>query len=669
MPRTLPTCGVGIIVFYPLQKRKWIMFVTLRDKSRVEVPDGSSAKDLADKLRLTAPNQALAASINGTNCDLATLLQDGDEVILWNFEDREGKEIYWHTSAHVLAQAILRLYPAAKPTIGPPIEQGFYYDFGALHISDEDFERIEKEMQKIISENYISQRSQFGSKKEALEAFASNKYKCELIEGFPEGEPLTGYRQGEFFDLCRGPHLMNLGKIKSIKLLKTSGAYWRGSSENDVLTRIYGISFPDRKLLKEYLEMVEEAKKRDHKIIGPKLDLFSLKEEAPGMPFIHPKGMYIWNQLLGYLRELLDDSNYIEIKTPTLMTRELWERSGHWANYRQNMFTSHIEERDFAIKPMNCPGGMLFYRSHIHSYRELPLRVAEIGNVHRFEPSGSLSGLFRVRSFHQDDAHIFMQPDQIQNEILEVLKLADTIYAAFGLHYHLELSTKPEKNTIGSDEEWDVATAGLKGALDLYGKPYRINAGDGAFYGPKIDFHIRDAINRTWQCGTVQLDMALPERFELEYTASDGSKKRPVMIHRAILGSVERFFGILIEHFSGKFPLWISPLQVRFVIVADRHLPYAQELKQRLRDGKFQCDIDDSHESVSKKIRSAQLAQANYIVTIGDKEMENRTINLRTRDNIVHGEMSFESFLTAIEKEKKERSLKSPFQSNPAPSS
>ena len=379
------------------------------------------------------------------------------------------------------------------------------------------------------------------------------------------------------------------------------------------------------------------------------------------MPFIHPKGLVVWNQLIGYVRECLAKYDYVEIKTPTLMTRELWERSGHWSNYRQNMFTSQIEERDFAIKPMNCPGGMLFYLTHTHSYRELPLRVAEIGNVHRYEPSGSLSGLFRVRSFHQDDAHIFMKPSDIENEILSILKLADEIYSMFGLNYHLELSTRPEKGTIGTDEDWDIATKGLQEALDKSGKPYRINAGDGAFYGPKIDFHIRDALNRTWQCGTIQLDMALPEKFQLEYTDQDGSKPRPVMLHRAILGSVERFFGILIEHFAGRFPLWISPLQVRLLTVADRHQPYADEIAKAIKSAGFHCDVDHAAESVSKKVRNAQLAQINYILTIGDKEVENRTLNVRTRDNVVHGEVSLEPFLQAITKEKNERSLVSPY--------
>lgn len=635
------------------------MFVKLKDNSILELAEGSSAKDLADKLNLKGPHQALGASINGKTYDLSHPLKDGDKVILWGFDDPQGREIFWHTSAHVLAQAVLRLWPDAQPTIGPPIENGFYYDFGNLTITDADFDRIEDEMQKIVNENYQSKREQFSSKADALREFGKNKYKKELIESFPDNEELTGYRQGEFFDLCRGPHLFSLGKIKALKVLKTSGAYWRGDATNDVLTRIYAVSYPDRKMLKEYLQQLEEAKKRDHKILGPKLDLFSLKEEAPGMPFIHPKGVFIWNQLLAYLRECLDKANYVEIKTPALMVKELWERSGHWANYRQNMFTSEVEEREFAIKPMNCPGCMLFYSTHTHSYRELPLRVAEIGNVHRFEPSGALSGLMRVRSFHQDDAHIFMKPSDIQQEILNAIRMADAIYSTFGLQYHLELSTKPEKGTIGTDEEWEVATLGLKGALDKIGKNYRINEGDGAFYGPKIDFHIRDAINRTWQCGTIQLDMALPERFELEYTAQDGSRQRPVMIHRALLGSVERFFGILIEHFSGRFPLWISPSQVQVITVADRHEPYAQEVHKKIKDAGFQCDLDASSESVSKKIRNAQMNQYNYMLTIGDQELEHRTVSLRTRDNKVIGELVLEEFLKKIEQERKTRSLHS----------
>lgn len=639
------------------------MLIKLKDQTTCEMPEGSTAKDLAEKLNLRGPNQALAAHVNGKTVDLSTPLTDGDSVILWNFEDPQGKEVYWHTSAHVLAQAVLRLYPDAKPTIGPPIENGFYYDFADLTISDEDFEKIEKEMQAIVNENYQSKREKFDSKEEALKAFSNNKFKTELIESFDASEPLTGYRQGEFFDLCRGPHLFSLGKIKALKLMKTSGAYWRGDAKNEVLTRIYAITFPDRKLLKDYLQQLEEAKKRDHKLIGPRLGLFSLKEEAPGMPFIHPKGMIVWNQLTSYIREKMSDHDYVEIKTPSMMTRELWEISGHWKNYRQNMFTSQIEERDFAIKPMNCPGGMLYFKSMTHSYRDLPLRLGEIGNVHRYEPSGSLSGLFRVRSFHQDDAHIFMKPSDIQSEILGVLNFADEIYSQFGLQYELALSTRPSENTIGTDEEWEVATAGLKGALDQSGRPYRINEGDGAFYGPKIDFYIKDAINRTWQCGTIQLDMSLPERFDLEYTDKDGARKRPVMIHRALFGSIERFFGILIEHFTGRFPLWISPHQVRIITVADRHDEYAQELYSKFRKAGFHVDVDSTSESVSKKVRNAQLSQINYILTVGDQELEHKTANLRTRDNVVHGEINIDEFIEKIKQERQDRSLESSYRS------
>ena len=631
------------------------MMVKLKGQPDIDLPEGSTARDLAEKLNLRGPSQAIGANINGKNYDLSHPLKEGDEIVLWNFDDKQGKEIFWHTSAHVLAQAVLRLYPNAKPTIGPPIENGFYYDFADLTISEEDFDRIEKEMKAIVNENYRSQRELLPSKEEALKLFADNKYKCELINSFDPKDELSGYRQGEFFDLCRGPHLQSLGKIKALKLMKTSGAYWRGDPQKEMLTRIYGITFPDPKMLKEYLQHLEEAKKRDHKILGPQLDLFSLKEEAPGMPFIHPKGMIIWNKLLQYCRETFDQNGYVEIKTPTIMTRELWERSGHWMNYRENMFTSVIEERDFAIKPMNCPGGMLFYRTHVHSYRDLPYRVAEIGNVHRYEPSGSLSGLFRVRSFHQDDAHIFMKPTDIESEILGAINLAHEIYTTFGLTYNLELSTRPEKNTIGSDKDWEVATAGLKGALDKSGRSYRINEGDGAFYGPKIDFHIRDAINRTWQCGTIQLDMALPEKFDLEYTAQDGTRQRPIMIHRALFGSIERFFGILIEHYAGRFPLWISPHQVRIIAVADRHEPYCQELSKKIKAAGFICDVDHSNESVSKKIRNAQISQINYILTVGDQEVEHKTANLRTRNNEVIGEVQLDDFLKKIEEEKNQR--------------
>lgn len=639
------------------------MHIRTNNKKELELPSGSTAKDVAETLNMRDPHQSIAAKINGALRDLSTPLQDGDEVILIHFDDPEGKEVFWHTSAHVLAQAILRLFPEAQPTIGPPIENGFYYDFGNLTLSEADFEAIEKEVQKIVSENYVSQRHVLKNKKEALERFKDNSYKCELIEGFKESEGLTAYSQGEFYDLCRGPHMANLGKIKAFKVLKVSGAYWKGDSNREMLTRVYAISYPDRKQLKEYLFLLEEAKKRDHKILGPKLDLFSLKEEAPGMPFIHPKGMIVWNHLIAFSRKTHKEAGYIEIKTPQIMSQQLWETSGHWFHYRQNMYTLSIEDRHYAIKPMNCPGCMLYYKTHTHSYREFPLRIAEVGHVHRHEASGALSGLFRVRSFHQDDAHIFMRQSDIKAEIMNVIALVETTYSAFGLSYRLELSTRPAQS-IGTDEDWAIATAGLKDALDTWGQPYRINEGDGAFYGPKIDIHIKDALGRSWQCGTIQLDMALPEKFSLEYMDSDGQLKRPVMIHVAVFGSVERFMGILIEHFVGKFPLWMSPSQVAVITVADRHAEYAHHIAALIKKAGFICDIDDSNESVNKKIRNAQLMQYNYMLTVGDKELENRTIALRTRDNVVHGELALDTFLHAIEKEAESMSLISCFATN-----
>ncbi len=621
---------------------------------------GATALDAAKKLSITSPSESLFCLINKKASDLATSLQENDHIEFISFSDPRGKEVFWHTSAHVLAQAVLRLFPNAKPTIGPAIDEGFYYDFADLTISDEDFSKIEEEALRIIESNLQPKKHSL-SKEEALFKFPNNPYKAELIEGIASlGEALTGYSQGEFFDLCRGPHLAFLGKIKAFKILKTSGAYWRGDAKKEMLTRIYGISFPTKQELKDYLHMVEEAKKRDHKILGPRLNLFMLREEAPGIPFILPKGMIVWNRLLDFWREKHRQYNYTEIKTPSMMTKSLWEVSGHWQNYRANMFTSVIEEREFAIKPMNCPGGMLYYKSTGHSYREFPLRVGEIGHVHRYEASGALSGLFRVRSFHQDDAHIFMQREQIQDVMKETLALADELYSVFGLSYTLVLSTKPEANTIGSDEDWEIATKALKQALETTGRKFTIAEGDGAFYGPKIDFRIHDALGRAWQCGTIQLDMALPERFQLEYTAQDGSKKRPVMIHRALLGSIERFFGSLIEYFAGKFPLWISPSQIAIVPVADRHVPYANTIRDKFFNMGFEVLVDDSNESVSKKIREAQINLYNYILTVGDKEVEAKNISVRTRDNVVHGEMDVEVFAATILKEREEKMLASP---------
>ncbi len=636
------------------------MKVFVKDKEVKDLKEKTKAIELARELKLTGANQAVGVKINGELKDLSHTLKENDKVEFIAFDDPTGKAIYWHTSAHVLAQAVLRLWPEAMPTIGPSIEHGFYYDFANLTISENDFGKIEKEIKKVIQENFHPERIEFSSKNEAKEAFKNNPYKIELIT--ESDFPITAYKKGEFIDLCRGPHLYNIGKIKAFKILKTSGAYWRGDQNREMLTRIYAISFPDRKELLAYLNFLEEAKKRDHKILGQQLDLFSIKEDAPGMPFLHPKGLFIWDTLIAYLRENLKKADYEEIRTPMIMSKELWIQSGHWKHYKEHMYTSVVEDREFAIKPMNCPGCMLYYKTKSHSYKELPLRVSEIGHVHRFEPSGALHGMFRVRSFFQDDAHIFMKKEDIKNEILSILEFADDLYMTFGLSYHLELSTRPSKEkTIGSDEDWEITTNALKEALDEWGHSYKINEGDGAFYGPKIDIHILDALERYWQCGTIQLDMSLPEKFDLEFVDSDGARKRPIMLHRAIFGSVDRFFGILIEHFAGKFPLWLSPIGVRVITVADRHIDYAKEIQNKISKASFTCDLDRSCESVSKKIRNAQISKINYMLTIGDKEVENKTISLRTRDNVVHGEMNIDDFLIKILEEKNKKSLMSIF--------
>lgn len=621
---------------------------------------GATGVHLAQLLGENAPEQALALRISGALFDLSRPLQDGEEIELLSFSDPEGKQLFWHTSAHILAQAVLRLWPEAQPTIGPAIAEGFYYDFANLHISEEDFPKIENEIKKITQENFKPIREEFTTREEAIAAFKNNPYKKELLESF-EDQTFSAYRQGDFFDLCRGPHLPQLNKVKAFKVMKTSGAYWHGDSSKEMLTRIYAISFPDRKMLTDYLHLLEEAKKRDHRVLGTKLGLFSHSELAAGMAFIHAPGMRVWHALLKYWHEEHRKAGYTEIKTPVMMSKELWERSGHWQNYRHNMYTSTIDEQTFAIKPMNCPGCMLYYKTGVHSYREFPLRVAEIGHVHRHEASGALSGLFRVRSFHQDDAHIFLEAHQIEEEILNILALVERLYSTFGLSYNIELSTRPEKDTIGSDEQWAMATSALHSALDRSGKPFIVREGEGAFYGPKIDLHIRDCLNRTWQCGTIQLDMALPERFELEYVNNKGERVRPIMLHRALFGSIERFFGILIEHFAGKFPLWMSPRQIRIIPVADRHLEYAYKIQKEITEVGFFVEVDHTHESVSKKIRLSQLEQVNYMLTLGDQEMAEQTISVRTRDNVQQNHLSLSHFLDDIKKESEQRLLSSCF--------
>ncbi len=629
-------------------------------ESLILAKEASSGFDLAKKLKKEAKLRGapLVLRRNGRLLDLSQSLRDGDKAAILGFDDAEGRKVFWHSSAHLLAQAVLRFFPEAQPSIGPAIEEGFFYDFGCLRLHEKDLEKIESEARNIIKERLIPERIEFAREEDAKQAFAKNPFKLELIQG--KEETLSAYRQGEFLDLCAGPHIPHFGLIQGFKLLKTSGSYWRGDSQKEQLTRIYGISFPEKKMLTAYLHRIEEARKRDHRILAKRLDLFSFHEEAPGMPFFHPRGMLIWEELLSFMRSLHAKHAYVEIKSPVMLSRELWERSGHWLHYRDNMYTARVDDKDFAIKPMNCPGCLLYYKKGQYSYRQLPLRIAEIGHVHRHEMSGALSGLLRVRCFHQDDAHIFMQTSDIEGEVLAVLHLAQEVYECFGLDFHLELSTRPAKS-IGSDEQWSSSTQALHAAVIKSAHEYKINEGDGAFYGPKIDFHIKDAIGRTWQCGTIQLDMSLPERFDLVYESSAGAKERPVMIHRAIYGSMERFFAILLEHYAGRFPLWLSPVQLRFVTVAERHMELASALVQESQAAGLRVDIDNSMETVSKKIRTAQLAQVNYIIVVGDKEEKLRKYTVRSRQGQVFPDKEVQEILSVLQKEKSERSQMSLF--------
>ncbi len=589
----------------------------------------------------------VAMEIDGELMDLHRQITNDTRVRFITADDHNSQalDILRHSSAHVMAQAVLRLYPNAQLTIGPAIEDGFYYDIDMEPVSEDDFPKIEAEMKKIIKAKLPVQR-RVVPRQEAEAFYKDEPYKLEMISEF-DTDTVTFYEQGEFTDLCRGPHIPNTGFVKAFKLTKVSGAYWRADQNRQQLQRIYGTAFYSKKDLDEYLRLLEEARKRDHRKLGTALDLFSFHEEAPGMPFIHPKGMEIWNALLTYWREEHRNAGYVETKTPIMLNRSLWEKSGHWENYRENMYTSIIDNTEYAIKPMNCPGGMLLYGMRPHSYKELPLRAAEIGMVHRHELSGVLSGLFRVRVFHQDDAHIFMTPDQIQDEILGVLKLVNRIYSTFGLSFHLELSTRPEKS-IGTDEQWEMATNGLKSALDIYGDQYKINEGDGAFYGPKIDVHIRDALRRTWQCGTIQLDMSLPERFDLQYIGKDNERYRPIMIHRVIYGSIERFIGILIEHFGGKFPLWMAPVQAIVLPINDDLTSYAKQVKETLEKQGIRTELDDRSESLKKKVRDAQLVKTPLMLTIGDKEKDKGTLAVRTLDGSVHYGINHDTFFSRV---------------------
>ena len=609
--------------------------------------------DLALSISEGLARDSVALELDGRLVDLMTPIEADSRVRIITTRDPEGLQIMRHSAAHVMAQAVLRLYPTAHLTIGPVIEDGFYYDIDMPPVSEEDLAKIEAEMRRIVAARLPIRRREV-PKPEALEFYRNEPYKLEMLQELDDGT-ISFYDQDGFTDLCRGPHVPHTGFVRAFKLTKVSGAYWRADQNRAQLQRIYGTAFFDKKALKAHLAFIEEAKRRNHRKIGLAMDLFSFHDEAPGMPFFHAKGMEIWNALLAYWREEHRRAGYVETKTPIMLRRVLWERSGHWENYRENMYTSSVDDEDYAIKPMNCPGGMLLYRTRPHSYKDLPLRQAEIGLVHRHEMSGVLSGLFRVRAFHQDDAHIFMSPEQIQDEILGVLHLVERIYSTFGLGFHLELSTRPEKS-IGSDEQWHQATDGLENALKAYGRPYKVNAGDGAFYGPKIDVHIQDALKRTWQCGTIQLDMSLPERFDLHYVGSDNERHRPIMIHRVIYGSIERFLGILIEHFAGRFPLWMAPVQAVVLPINDALTPFAEALRGQLEAAGLRCEVDSRSESLNRKVREAQLAYTPLILTAGQREQADGTVSVRTLDGAVRQGVPVAEFIDRAQKKIRLRS-------------
>ncbi|MCF7872280.1 threonine--tRNA ligase [Candidatus Woesearchaeota archaeon] len=616
------------------------------DGSTKQYASGTTGLQIAQEISEFLGRNALGILVDGKILDLTTsLTTDVEEFKILTFKDEEGKEIFRHSSAHLLAQAILRLFPEAQLTIGPVVEEGFYYDIDHPPFKEEDLTKIEEEMKKIVKEKIDVKRHEV-TYEEAKKIFSNNKYKIELLEEFEKENPkekVSYYEQGEFKDLCRGPHVPNTGMLKAIKLTKIAGAYWRADAKNKQLQRIYGISFPDKKELNEYLKKIEEAEKRDHRKIGRELDLYSFHTEAPGMPFFHDKGTYIWNKLVTFMTELLQERDYEMVKTPIILNQNLWKQSGHWEHYKDNMYTTKIDSQDFGVKPMNCPGHLIVYKNKRYSYRELPLKMGEFGLVHRHELSGVLSGLFRVRCFTQDDAHIFCTKEQMKEEVKKLLELIDVVYKTFGFEYQMELSTKPEK-AMGDPQLWTLAEDTLKETLLEMKADYKLNEGDGAFYGPKIDFHLKDAIGRTWQCGTIQLDFQMPENFDLTYESQNGGRERVVMIHRAILGSVERFLGVLVEHYAGKFPLWISPEQVRILTIADRHEIYAEKIKEELKQQGIRVTIDNKQETLNKKVRNAQLNQVNYILVVGDKEAEEKTVNIRTRTGDLHGTKNLEDF-------------------------
>ena len=631
------------------------MIITLKDGSTKEYSEPKSIIEIAADISEGLARMACAGEVNGEVEDLRTVIDKDCNLSILTFNDEGGKAAFRHTTSHIMAQAIKRLYPETKLAIGPSIADGFYYDVDRdTPLTSEDLEKIEAEMKKIVKEDLKLERFEL-PRAEAI-AFMKEKeepYKVELIEDLPEDAVISFYRQGEFTDLCAGPHLMSTKPVKAFKLTSLAGAYWRGSEKNKMLQRIYGTAFTKKAELEEYLHMIEEAKKRDHRKLGKELGLFMMSEDGPGFPFFLPKGMDLKNALMDYWREIHRKAGYVEISTPIILNRRLWETSGHWDHYKENMYTTVIDDEDYAIKPMNCPGGVLVYKSEPRSYRDLPLRLAEVGLVHRHEKSGQLHGLMRVRCFNQDDAHIFMTPEQIKDEIKGVANLIDQVYKLFGFKYHVELSTRPE-DSMGSDEDWEVATEGLRGALDDLGLDYVVNEGDGAFYGPKIDFHLEDSLGRTWQCGTIQLDMQMPERFDLEYVGADGEKHRPVMIHRVCFGSIERFIGILTEHYAGAFPLWLAPVQVKVMPITDRTNNYAKHVADRLEKAGLRVETDLRNEKIGYKIREAQSQKIPYMLVLGDKEAENDTISVRT----LSGEQSVEAlsdFIARLQADVKSR--------------
>ena len=625
------------------------MKVTLKDGSVKEYAQPMSVIDIAKDISEGLARAACAGELNGEVVDLRTVVDNDCELNILTFDSEGGAAAFRHTTSHIMAQALKRLYPDAKLAIGPSISDGFYYDIDSeTPLTADDLTKIEAEMKRVVKEAWPITR--FTKSRDDAIAYFKEKdepYKVELIEDLPEDAEISFYQQGEFVDLCAGPHLMTTKPVKAFKLTSLAGAYWRGSEKNKMLTRIYGTAFTKKADLEEHLARIEEAKKRDHRKLGKELGLFMIREEGPGFPFFLPKGMVLKNTLLDYWRDLHRKNGYVEVSTPIILSRHLWENSGHWDHYKDNMYTTVIDDADFAVKPMNCPGGMLVYKSEPHSYKDLPLRVGELGLVHRHEKSGQLHGLMRVRCFTQDDAHIFMTQEQIRQEIKGVAKLIDEVYNLFGFKYHVELSTRPE-DSMGSDEDWEIATDGLKGALEDLGLDYVINEGDGAFYGPKIDFHLEDSIGRTWQCGTIQLDMQMPQRFDLEYTGADGEKHRPVMIHRVAFGSVERFIGILIEHFAGAFPTWLSPVQVKVLPISDKYMDYAQNVLAQLNEAGIRAEIDTRAEKIGYKIREARLQKIPYMLVVGAKEEEEKAVSVRSRFKGDEGQKDLQTFIADI---------------------